>query len=86
LEEIKIGDKHISSYITACLRSLNDNDGVKMLSRGNNIKTALDVLEILKREYVKDPKYDIEVGSEKFNERYVTTVTVILKGKRLEGK
>jgi len=78
---VKIGSKkELSKYITACLVSFDKYDTIKILARGNNVKTAIDVLAILKRVYIDNPEYDIQVDSEHFGERNVSTIEITLKG------
>jgi len=79
-EDIFIGGKDISRYISACFFSLGKEKEIKIIARGNNVKRALDVLAILVRDYLDDPEYSIKVGSEPFEKRNVTTVEIILSG------
>ena len=91
VEEIFIGDKEISKYISACFYSLGKEKNILLKARGNNIKRAIDVLAILKRDYLENPKYTIEVDSEKYHdketnrERNVSTVEISLSGTK-KGK
>ena len=79
-EKVPVGDKKIGSYLAACFISLNKTGGVIICARGNNITGAINVLAILIREYLDDPEYTIEVGSEKYEERYVSSIDIHLKG------
>lgn len=79
-EEIYIGGKDISRYISACFFSLGKEKTIKIVARGNNIKRALDVLAILVRDYLDNPEYTVKVGSEPFENRNVTTVEILLSG------
>ena len=82
MEEIYIGNKDISRYISACFYSLRKDQDIKIVARGNNIKRAIDILAILIRDYLEDPKYSITVGSEPFEKRNVSTIEIILSGTR----
>lgn len=80
-----IGPKEIKNYITSCFFALSRSDEIKIKSRGKNNKTALDVLEILKRVYLESPKYNIEVDTDEFKDesgetRRVTTLNISLAG------
>ena len=82
---VYIGPKEIKHYITGCFFALSRSDDIKIQSRGKNNKTALDVLEILKRVYLDDPKYDIITGTDEFKDesgetRKVTTLNISLSG------
>ena len=79
-EKILIGGKDISRYISACFFSLGRDKEITIVARGNNIKRAMDVLAILIREHLENPKYTITVGSEPFEKRNVTTVEINLSG------
>jgi DNA-binding protein Alba len=79
-EDVYIGSKPIPNYISASLWALERKSSIRLLGRGGNIKTAIDVAEILKRQII-DPKINIEIGSEEFNERKVSTITIIIEGK-----
>jgi DNA-binding protein Alba len=82
-EDVYIGSKPIPNYLTAGIWALGQNKPVRLLGRGGNIKTTVDVAEILKRQMV-DPVSTIEIGSEEFNDRKVSTITIVLVGKRKE--
>jgi len=78
MEQVFIGTKDISKYITACLTALQKEKEIKISARGRNIKRAVDVEEIVKR-YMKKPKVTVELGSDKINDRYVSTIDIIMK-------
>ena len=80
-----IGPKEIKHYITGCFFALSRSNDIKIKSRGKNNKTALDVLEILKRVYLDSPKYNIIVDTDEFKDesgetRKVTTLDITLSG------
>lgn len=82
-EDVFIGPKGIASYITAGLWALRKDKPVRLLGRGHNIKTTVDVAEILKREMV-DPEMSIDIGSENHEDRKVSTIAIILEGEKQE--
>lgn len=84
MESVFIGNKDISRYLSACFYALGKDEEIKIISRGNHIKRAIDVLAILKREHMIDPKYEIKVDSENFENRKVSTIEILLSGKRKE--
>ena len=82
---VYIGPKKIQHYITGCFFALSRSPEIKIQSRGKNNKTALDVLEIFRREYLDNPEYDISVDTDTFKDeagelRKVTTVEINLSG------
>jgi len=84
-EQIFIGNKDISRYISACLYSLGKEENVVIISRGSNVKRAVDTLAILIRDYLENPEYKIKVGSEPFESRNVSTLEITLSGKKKEN-
>ena len=84
-EDVYIGPKPIQNYITAGVWALGKGKPIRLLGRGGNIKTTVDVSEILKRQMI-NPKDTITTDSEDFNDRKVSTITIILEGKRKEIK
>ena len=82
-EDVYIGDKPIQNYLTAGIWALGQNKPVRLLGRGGNIKTTVDVAEILKRQMV-DPISTVEIGSEDFKDRKVSTIAITLVGTRKE--
>ena len=86
LETIYIGSKEISRYISAALFGFGKGDTIRIISRGKNVKKAIDILAILIRDYVDNPEYDIIVGSEKFENRNISTLEIELSGKKKEKK
>jgi DNA-binding protein Alba len=82
IEKIYIGNKEIPKYLTACFFALGETDTINIIGRGNNVKGAVDVAAILLRQYLENPKYDIKIGSEKFEERYVSTIEIVINGEK----
>ena len=81
-ETVFIGNKDISRYISACFYALGKSENLKIISRGSNIKKSIDILAILTRDYLENPKYSIVVGSEPFENRNVSTLEITLSGLR----
>jgi DNA-binding protein len=112
MEVIKISNKNIDRYLSACFYALGDDfNEIQITGRGNNVKRSIDVAAILLRKYLEVPEkipnytqilealdkddtklakelltqrmcYEIIIGSEKFDERHVSTIDIILRGKR----
>ena len=80
-EDVYIGPKPIQNYLTAGIWALGQNKPVRLLGRGGNIKTTVDVAEILKRQMVK-PKVTVDIGSQEFNDRKVSTISIVLEGEK----
>ena len=86
MESIFIGKKDLSRYISACFYALGKDKDVALIARGNNVKKAIDVLAILIREHLSDPKYNVVIDSEKYKdkesgtERNVSTIEIALSG------
>lgn len=85
-ENIYIGTKEISRYISAALFGFGKGDTIKLIARGKNVKKAIDILAILIRDYVDEPDYEIIVASEKFENRNISTIEISLSGKKKERK
>ena len=79
-EEIFVGAKDISRYITACFFGFDKERKIKIIARGGYIKKAIDILAILIRDHIEDPEYEIIVKSEPFEDRKVTAIEIILTG------
>lgn len=80
IEEIYIGGKDISRYITACFFGFDKENKIKIIARGGYVKKAIDILAILIRDHIEDPEYEIIVKSEPFENRKVTAIEIILTG------
>jgi len=85
IDEVKIGSKDISKYLSACFFALGQTDEITIIARGNNIKRAIDVVAILIRQYLINPVYTVKIDSESFEERNVSTIEIVLKGKKKDG-
>lgn len=84
-EQVFIGNKDIAKYLSACFYALGEKEEITIIARGNNIKRAVDLAAILVRQYLTNPDYKVTIGSEKFEDRYVSTIEILLKGKRKDG-
>ena len=49
MEHVFIGRKDLPNYLSAGLYALGKSDDIMVSARGSNIKTAVDIAEILKR-------------------------------------
>lgn len=78
VNEVKIGQKDISSYVYAVLR----NTDVVLLARGSNLKKAVDIGLIIQRDYGYTIKaisiYDSSYVDENKKERHVSNVEISL--------
>jgi len=81
-DKVFIGLSEIPNYVSACFVALSQHDEIILIARGNHVKKALDILAIMIREYLDDSKYKIEVGSESYDKRFVTTISIKLSGKK----
>lgn len=79
VEEIKIGSNPLPKYISAGIWALERDKDICLLGRGNNIKTCIDVEEILKR-HMEDPEVEVELGSEDYEDRKVSTISITMRG------
>ena len=84
IEQVFIGSKDIAKYLSACFYSLGRDGEVLITARGNNVKRAIDVVAILIRQYLNEPEYNVIIGSEKFEDRHVSTIDINVKGQQKE--
>ena len=78
IEEVFVGAKDISRYITACFFALDKEKKIKIIARGGYIKKAIDILAILIRDHIKNAEYSIIVKSEPFENRNVSAIEIVL--------
>jgi DNA-binding protein len=88
-EVIYISSKPILSYVTAIITALQRANNVKVLARGRAISSAVDVVEVTKRSFLKDISVkDISIGTERLGEgdaaRNVSTISIHLSHTREE--
>jgi len=82
IEQVYVGNKDISKYLSACFYALGHTEEITIIARGNNVKRAIDITAILIRQYLIDPEYKVIIDSEKYEDRNVSTIEIIIKGKR----
>jgi len=85
-KEVYIGNKSIPNYLSACFFALGQENEIVLVARGSNVKRAIDIAAILVRQYLDNPTYEVNIGSEKFKERYVSTVEIRLTGTKKDVK
>jgi len=82
-ENIYIGSKPILNYITALVTALQREPSVNVLARGRAISSAVDVVEVCKRSFLKGLLVeDITIGTDKMGDegdlRNVSTIMIRL--------
>ena len=78
-----IGSKPILNYVTALVTALQREPTVNVMARGRAISSAVDVIEVCRRSFLKDMNVeDIKIGTEKLGEgdelRNVSTIKILL--------
>jgi len=87
IDVVYVGSGSLSKYVNAGKWVLDQDRPVKIMGRGNNIKTVIDVGEILKRK-VDDPKTSIESTTEEYEDkknnklRNVSVISFEIYGKK----
>lgn len=85
---VRIGKKPVMNYVVACVTLLNH--GVKTVlvrARGQAISKAVDVVEMLRRSFVKDLEIEwITIGSEEISRfdgkpASISTIEILLNKK-----
>jgi DNA-binding protein len=83
---IYVGTKPAMSYVLAVITHFNSSDAKKgtLKARGRAITTAIDVVEIVRRKFLKELKVDkIDIGTEELQRedgtRNVSTIEIDLK-------
>lgn len=82
-ENVYIGSKPVINYVTALVTALQREPKVHVMARGRAISSAVDVVEVCKRSFLKDIKIeDIQIGTEQMGEgddlRNVSTIQIVL--------
>ena len=82
-ENIYIGSKPIINYVTALVTAFQRNPTVNVMARGRAISSAVDVVEVCKRSFLKELQIeDIKIGTEQMGDggelRNVSTIQIIL--------
>ena len=85
-DTIYVGTKPAMSYVLAVITHFNSSDvkEVTLKARGRAIKTTVDVVEIVRRKFLKELKTDkISIGTEELpredGTRNVSTIEIKLK-------
>jgi len=75
LNVIKIGRKEVWAYVTACITSFNSGSKeLTIRARGQAITRAIDVVNSLKRSFLKKIDIvDVRISSDEFNDGNRTT-------------
>jgi len=83
---IYVGTKPAMSYVLAVITHFNESDAkeVTLKARGRAITTTIDVVEIVRRKFLKDLKTNTtEIGTEEMQRedgtRNVSTIEINLK-------
>ncbi len=82
-ENIYIGSKPVINYVTALVTAFQRNPSVNVMARGRAISSAVDVVEVCKRSFLKDIQIeDIRIGTEQMGDgdelRNVSTIQITL--------
>ncbi len=60
-----VGKKPTMSYVLAVMTQLQDGlKEVHLKARGRSISRAVDVAEVVRNRFVKDIKYNVDIGTE----------------------
>jgi len=83
-ENIYIGSKPVLNYVTALVTALQREPSVNVLARGRAISSAIDVVEVCRRSFLKGLNVEnISIGTEQMGEggdlRNVSTIMIRLK-------
>ena len=82
-ENIYIGSKPVINYVTALVTALQRAPTVNVMARGRAISSAVDVVEVCKRSFLKDIEIEkILIGTEQMGDgdelRNVSTIQIKL--------
>ena len=82
-ENVYIGSKPIINYVTALVTAFQRNPTVNVMARGRAISSAVDVVEVCKRSFLKELQIeDIKIGTEQMGDggelRNVSTINIKL--------
>jgi DNA-binding protein Alba len=82
-ENIYIGSKPVINYVTALVTAFQRNPSVNVMARGRAISSAVDVVEVCKRSFLKDLEVEeILIGTEQMGDgddlRNVSTIQIKL--------
>ncbi len=82
-ENIYIGTKPVINYVTALITAFQRAPTVNVMARGRAISSAVDVVEVCKRSFLKDLEIEnILIGTEQMGDgdelRNVSTIQIKL--------
>jgi len=82
-ENVYIGSKPVINYVTALVTALQRAPTVNVMARGRAISSAVDVVEVCKRSFLKDIEVEkILIGTEQMGDgdelRNVSTIQIKL--------
>jgi DNA-binding protein Alba len=82
-ENIYIGSKPVINYVTALVTAFQRAPTVNVMARGRAISSAVDVVEVCKRSFLKDLEIEnILIGTEQMGDgdelRNVSTIQIKL--------
>jgi DNA-binding protein Alba len=81
-ERVYVGSKPVLAYVTAVVTALQRADSVSVMARGRAISSAVDVVEVTKRSFLKDISVEeISIGTDVLGEdekRNVSTIAIKL--------
>lgn len=75
-KDLFIGKKPVMTYVLALIS--NTNHEARILSRGRNISKSVDVLEVFKRKYAKNAKYEIKTNTVILENRPISEMQINL--------
>ena len=83
-ENVYIGSKPVLNYVTAIITAFQRSPSVNVLARGRAISSAVDVVEVTKRSFLKNMAVqDIKIGTERMGDegdlRNVSTINIKLE-------
>ena len=79
-----IGKKPTMSYVLAVITQFSSGaKEVHVKARGKSISRAVDVVEVIKKRFMPDIKYSIDIGTEEMKEEdktvNISTIDILLK-------
>ena len=83
-ENVYVGSKPVLNYVTAIITAFQRSPSVNVLARGRAISSAVDVVEVTKRSFLKNMAVqDIKIGTERMGDegdlRNVSTINIKLE-------
>ncbi len=72
-----VGKKPTMSYVLAVMTQFQDGiKEVHLKARGRSISRAVDVAEVVKNRFLKDIKYDVDIGTETVDDKEKKSLNV----------